>query len=179
MGDNGGVESVRGKLLIAAPSLFDFFRRSVVLMVEHTEEGAFGLVLNRIAETTVGEAVPELGALAGKEEAVRIGGPVGTDAVVVLGEFEDPAESPKQIAGPLGLVDPEGEAEVRRARVYAGHAGWGERQLESELERDAWLVQDADPADPFREADLWPLALQRRGGEYALLATMPEDPSMN
>jgi putative transcriptional regulator len=173
------VDSVRGKLLIAAPSLFDFFRRSVVLMVEHTEDGAFGVVLNRVAEATVAEAVPELADLAGAEEHVRIGGPVGTDAVVVLGEFEDPAESPKPIAGPVGLVDPEGEAEVRRARVYAGHAGWGEGQLESELEREAWLVQEADPEDLFLEGDLWPVALQRRGGEYALLATMPEDPSLN
>jgi putative transcriptional regulator len=175
----GGVESLRGKLLIAAPSLFDFFRRSVVLMVEHTEEGAFGVVLNRIAEATVADAVPELAELAGAEEHVRIGGPVGTDAVVVLGEFDDPSESPKQIAGPVGLVDPEAIADVRRARVYAGHAGWGEGQLESELEREAWLVQEVDPEDPFREEDLWPLALQRRGGEYALLATMPEDPSLN
>ena len=170
---------MRGKLLIAAPSLFDFFRRSVVLMVEHTEDGAFGVVLNRVAEATVAEAVPELADLAGAEEHVRIGGPVGTDAVVVLGEFEDPAESPKPIAGPVGLVDPEGEADVRRARVYAGHAGWGEGQLESELEREAWLVQEPDPEDLFLEGDLWPVALQRRGGEYVLLATMPEDPSLN
>jgi putative transcriptional regulator len=173
------VESLRGKLLIAAPSLFDYFRRTVVLMVEHTEEGAFGVVLNRVAEATVADAVPELAELTGAEEHVRIGGPVGTDAVVVLGEFDDPAKSPKQIAGPVGLVDPEGDAEVRRVRVYAGHAGWGVGQLESELERDAWLVQEPDPEDPFREDDLWPVALQRRGGEYALLATMPEDPSMN
>jgi putative transcriptional regulator len=173
------VESLRGKLLIAAPSLFDFFRRTVVLMVEHTEEGAFGVVLNRVAEATVEDAVPELSDLAGADERVRVGGPVGTDAVVVLGEFEDPEESPKQIAGQVGLVDPEGEAEVHRARVYAGHAGWGEGQLESELEREAWLVQEVDPEDLFLEDDLWPVALQRRGGEYALLATMPEDPSLN
>src|SRR4051812_25246738 len=79
-----GVDSLRGKLLIAAPSLFDFFRRTVVLMVEHTEEGAFGVVLNRPAETTVGEAVPDLAGLTGAEEPVRIGGPVGTDSVVML-----------------------------------------------------------------------------------------------
>jgi putative transcriptional regulator len=174
-----GVDSLRGKLLIAAPSLFDFFRRAVVLMVEHTEEGAFGVVLNRPAETTVGEAVPDLADLTDAEEPVRIGGPVGTDSVVMLGEFEDPEASPKQIVGSLGLVDPGEGGELRQARVYAGHAGWGAGQLESELERDAWLVQDAEPGDPFSDEDLWQLALQRRGGEYALLASMPDDPSMN
>ncbi len=75
-------------------------------MVEHTEEGAFGVVLNRPAETTVGEAVPDLAELTGAEEPVRIGGPVSTDSVVMLGEFEDPDASPKQIVGSLGLVDP-------------------------------------------------------------------------
>jgi putative transcriptional regulator len=173
------VESLRGKLLIAAPSLFDFFRRTVILMVEHTEEGAFGLVLNRDSETTVGEAVPELAEVAGGEEPVRIGGPVGPESVVVLGEFEDPEDSPKLVVGDLGVVDPEDGAALRRARVYAGHSGWGPGQLEEELERDAWLVETASPEDPFSGADIWSLALQRRGGEYALIATMPEDPSLN
>jgi putative transcriptional regulator len=173
------VESLRGKLLIAAPSLFDFFRRTVILMVEHNEEGAFGLVLNRASETTVAEAVPVLSELAGADQPVRIGGPVGPDSVVVLGEFEDPEDSPKIIVGDIGVVDPEDGAELRRARVYAGHSGWGPGQLESELEGDAWLVEPASPEDPFRSDDIWSGALQRRGGEYALLATMPEDPSLN
>ena len=173
------VESLRGKLLIAAPSLFDFFRRTVILMIEHTEEGAFGVVLNRQSETTVGEAVPALAGLAGAEEPIRIGGPVGADSVVILGEFDDPDASPKLVVGDLGVVDPEEESGLRRARVYAGHSGWGPGQLEEELERDAWLVEAASPEDPFSAEDIWSTALQRRGGEYALLATMPEDPSLN
>ena len=76
-------------------------------MVEHGEEGAFGVVLNRLSETTVAEAVPALAELAGPEELVRIGGPVGPESVVVLGEFEDPVESPKLVFGDLGVVDPE------------------------------------------------------------------------
>lgn len=171
--------SLRGKLLIATPSLFDFFRRTVILMVEHTEEGAFGVVLNRASETTVGEAVPALADLAGAEEPVRIGGPVGTESVVILGEFEDPDTSPKLVVGDLGVVDPDDEAALSRVRIYAGHSGWGPGQLEDELEQVAWLVEPASPEDPFRDGDIWSTALQRRGGEYALLATMPEDPSLN
>jgi len=172
-------DSLRGKLLIAAPSLFDFFRRTVILMVEHTDEGAFGIVLNRASESTVGEAVPALAELTGADEPVRIGGPVATDSVVVLGEFEDPDASPKIVVEELGVVDPDDGAELRRARIYAGHAGWGPGQLESELEGEAWLVEPASASDPFRDDDIWSAMLQRRGGEYALLATMPDDPSMN
>jgi putative transcriptional regulator len=172
-------DSLRGKLLIAAPSLFDFFRRTVILMVEHTEEGAFGVILNRVSEATVGEAVPALAGIAGADETIRIGGPVATESVVVLGEFEDPEASPKIIVGNVGVVDPAKGSEVVRARVYAGHSGWGAGQLESEMERDAWLVEPASAEDPFLAEDLWTVALQRRGGGYSLLATMPEDPSLN
>jgi putative transcriptional regulator len=171
--------SLKGRLLIAAPSLYDFFRRAVILMVEHTEEGAFGVVLNRPSETTIGEAVPTLAEVADPADMVRIGGPVGAESVVVLGEFEDPGDSPKIVVGNVGVVDPGEGAQLDRARVYAGHSGWGPGQLESELEREAWLVESARPGDPFRDDDLWVVALHRRGGDYALLATMPEDPSLN
>jgi putative transcriptional regulator len=173
------IESLRGKLLIAAPSLFDFFRRTVILMVEHTEEGAFGVVLNRASETTVGEAVPALADLTGADQPVWIGGPVAAESVVVLGEFLDPAESPKLVIGEVGVVDPELGAELGRVRVFAGHSGWEPGQLEDELERDAWLIEPAITEDVFAEDDVWSQTLQRRGGEYALLATMPEDPSLN
>ncbi|MFN8160716.1 MAG: YqgE/AlgH family protein [Solirubrobacterales bacterium] len=177
--EDQGKESLRGKLLIAAPSLFDFFRRTVVLMVEHGPDGAFGVVLNRDSETTVAEAVPSLAEVLGAEEKVRIGGPVGPESVVLLGQFADPSDSPKIVVGDLGVVDPGEEAELRRARVYAGHSGWSPGQLESELDREAWLVEPASPEDPFFEGDLWEAVLKRRGGEYALLARMPEDPSLN
>src|SRR4028119_2081911 len=100
--DNQAMDSLRGKLLIAAPDLFDFFRRSVILMIEHTEEGAFGVVLNRASETLVTEAVPAVADLAGAGEPVWIGGPVGPQSVVILGEFANPEESPKLVAGNIG-----------------------------------------------------------------------------
>src|SRR6185312_7766363 len=92
VGQNGGMESLRGQLLIASPKIVDpNFRRVVVYMAEHTDEGAMGLVLNRPAETTVPEAVPDLEWLAeGDGEAVWVGGPVSPGAVIVLAEFDDP-----------------------------------------------------------------------------------------
>jgi putative transcriptional regulator len=173
-------ESLRGHLLIAAPSLFDYFRRSVVLVLEHSDEGAMGVVLNRESETRVVEAVPALAPLAEPEELVRIGGPVSPQSVVALGDFEDVDEAGTHVVGSLGTLDPEAENEsLRRVRVYAGYAGWAAGQLDGELEEEAWMVLPAEPDDPFADGDIWSEALRRKGGSYKLLATMPSDPSLN
>jgi putative transcriptional regulator len=66
-----------------------------------------------------------------------------------------------------------------RVRVYAGYAGWGPGQLDGELAEGAWIVQEAEPEDPFRPGDPWSEALERKGGRYRLMATMPADPSLN
>ncbi len=174
------MDSVRGKLLIASPSLGDWFHRTVILMVEHAEVGAFGLVLNRSSETTVDEAVPVLADVAGYDEPVHIGGPVQPDGVVALGEFAEPDLSPKLVVGDVGLVDLEDPPDgLARIRLFAGHAGWGEGQLEGELEAEAWIVAKPEPDDPFSDGDLWAEALRRQGGRYELLSRMPADPSVN
>jgi putative transcriptional regulator len=157
----------------------DWFRRAVILVIEHTEEGAFGLVLNRPSETTVGEAAPELAELIGAEHLIHVGGPVAPNAVTALGEHALPGDSTKLLIEAVGMVDLEHPAEVSRLRVFSGYAGWGPKQLDGELEADAWIVADAHPDDPFAEEDLWSRVLRRKGGEYALLARMPEDPSVN
>ena len=173
-------ESLRGKLLIAAPSLFDYFRRTVVLVLEHSPDGAMGVVLNRESETPVAEAVPVLASYAEPEEVVRIGGPVSPQSVVALGEFDDLDEAGTHVVGSLGTIDPDaGNESLRRVRVYAGYAGWGPGQLDGELEQEAWLVLPALPDDPFADGDIWSEALRRKGGSYRLMATMPADPSLN
>jgi putative transcriptional regulator len=173
-------ESLRGQLLIAAPSLFDYFRRSVVLVLEHSDEGAMGVVLNRESETRVAEAVPALASLAEPEELVRIGGPVSPQSVVALGDFADVEEAGTLVVGSLGTLDPDADNEsLRRVRVYAGYAGWAPGQLDGELEQEAWMVLPARAGDPFANGDIWSEALRRKGGSYKLLATMPADPSLN
>src|SRR3954451_972855 len=144
-------KSLRGHLLIAAPSLFDYFRRTVVLVLEHTPDGAMGVVLGRETETRVADAVPALAELPGADEVVYLGGPVAPESVVAIGDFEDPEDAGTQVIGSLGTLDPDGDHEsLRRLRVFAGYAGWGPGQLDGELEQDAWIVQAADPEDPFR-----------------------------
>jgi putative transcriptional regulator len=173
-------ETLRGQLLIATPSLFDYFRRTVVLVIEHTPEGAMGVVLNRSSETPIADAVPALAELAEGDDVMRLGGPVAPESVVALGDFADPGEAGTTVVGGLGTLDPDGaNASLRRLRVYAGYAGWAAGQLDGELEQEAWIVAAAQPDDPFLEGDLWARVLKRKGGSFALMATMPADPSLN
>jgi putative transcriptional regulator len=173
-------DSLRGQLLIASPSLYDYFRRAVILVIEHSDEGAMGVILNRPSDCTVGEVVPDLAELASGDEIVRVGGPVGERSVVALGHFGDLEEAGTPVFGPVGVLDPDGPASsLRNLRVFAGYAGWSPGQLDDELEQEAWIVAPAEPGDPFYDGDLWPVALQRKGGGFSLLATMPADPSLN
>jgi putative transcriptional regulator len=179
------VDSVRGHLLVAAPSLLDpNFARAVVLVAEHSEEGALGVVLNRPAESRVGDVVPDLTPLVPPEEPVFAGGPVQPGGVMVLAEFDDTEQAALPVDGDLGFVALEADVEAlatRRARAFAGHAGWGPGQLDAELEEEAWFVAPFDREDAFADdpEELWRRALMRKGGAYALVARMPEDPSLN
>jgi putative transcriptional regulator len=181
------VESLKGQLLIASADLFDEnFRRTVVLITEHDDDGALGLVLNRPAQTTVVEAVPGLEPLVDEEDPVYVGGPVDQRSLLVLAEFDDPDESASTIFEDVGFI--RGDADIpliagaiRRARVFAGYAGWTAGQLDAELEAEGWILADPEREDVFGATDgeLWSEVLRRKGGPYALLATMPPDPSLN
>ena len=176
--------SLRGKLLIASPALLDpNFARTVVLITEHNEEGAMGVVLNRPSETEVGEVAPELGAIVAAEP-VFIGGPVQPQALVVLAEFNEPSIAAWVLVADVGFVAAEPdelEQAIRRGRVYAGYSGWGSGQLEGELAEDAWIVEPPMPAELFADdpEQLWQDVLARKGGQFTLIARMPDDPSMN
>jgi len=158
----------------------------VVLIVEHSEAGALGLVLNRPSESTVIEAVPQLADLVDGDDEVLVGGPVGQSAVIVLADFENPADAAMiafDSVGVLGGGEEEGEptSGLRHARVFAGHSGWGPGQLDGELERGDWILEPAQHSDAFTEepGELWAEVLSRKGGSYALIARMPVDPSVN
>jgi putative transcriptional regulator len=181
------MDSLKGQLLLASPGLFDpNFRRAVVLITEHNDEGAAGLVLNRPSETPVADAVPDLVPLVGDEEPVYVGGPVQESAVLVLAEFDDPDDAALLVVDDVGFVPGDGDfgliaASTRRARVFAGYAGWGPGQLEAELEESSWIVESSTGPSLFPEADddLWARVLRDKGGLYRVVAMMPDDPSLN
>ena len=178
----------KGRLLVASPSLSDpNFRRAVVLLLEHSDEGALGLVLNRPTPLVAREALP--GTLAESmpdDERVYQGGPVQPEAVIVLADFTDTTLAASVAFDRVGIVDPDADASrlggaVRAIRAYGGYAGWGEGQLEQEIAEEAWI--DASPAseDVFGDDPdgLWSRVLERKGGAWRLIARMPENPSVN
>ncbi len=180
-------ESLTGQLLLASPTLSDpNFARSVVLIGVHSEEGAMGVVLNRPSAVTVGEVVPQLEAALDGGDPVFKGGPVQPESLVLLAEFIDPAPAGLLVLGRIGFPAPDADLDeladaTARGRVFAGYAGWGEGQLDAELDQGDWFVQAAEPDDVFSETpeDLWSRVLTRKGGSYALVARMPMDPSVN
>ncbi len=182
------MQSLRGNLLLAGPGLVDpNFRRSVVLVGEHGEQGAMGVILNRASPVSVADAVPPLAELAEPEDLVYVGGPVQPQAIVVLGDFGEPDEAATLVLGSIGFLPAELEsaedvASLTRIRVFAGYAGWAPGQLEAEIEEEAWIVEPALPDDVFtdRPDGLWSRVLRRRGGfENLVLALMPSDPRAN
>jgi len=184
---NAFVESLRGQLLVAGPDLLDpNFRRSVLLVGEHGEEGAMGVILNRPSPVSVADAVPPLAELVDDADLVHVGGPVQPQAIVVLGDFRNPGEAAALVLGSIGFLPGEIETaadvgSLARARVFAGYAGWGPGQLESEIAEASWILEPALPEDVFTEEpdQLWSTVLRRKGGAFAVLALMPPDPSRN
>ena len=180
-------DSLAGQLLLASPSLRDpNFVRTVVLIGVHNEEGAMGVVLNRPSTVTVREAVPQLEPAVDELEPVYVGGPVQPTSVVCLAEFVDPSLAELLVLGRIGFPAPDADLEqlaeaTARRRVFAGFAGWGEGQLDAEVDHGDWIAEPALPEDVFTDVPtkLWSRVLTRKGGSYALIARMPTNPSVN
>jgi putative transcriptional regulator len=184
-----------GRLLVATPLLGDpNFRRAVVLVVEHEpEEGTLGVVLNRPTEVPVAQVLRPWTELVTGPAVVFRGGPVAPDSAVALalvpGDDEPLGWRPldgNPLMSRIGLVDldapPEILApEIASFRIFAGYAGWGSGQLQAEIDEGAWYVLAGEPADAFAPQPelLWPDVLRRQGGDLAMVATFPDDPSAN
>lgn len=185
----GQVHSLAGRLLVATPGLADpNFRRTVVLVLRHDDEGALGVVLNRPLPVPTGEALPSWHDAVTPPASLFQGGPVGLDGALGIATVVPSAEDARvdRLAGPFGLVDldadpADGLPGVTGVRVFVGYAGWSADQLEGEVAAGDWYVLDAQPGDvttPEPEL-LWRRVLRRQGGTLAIVSTYPEDPSLN
>ncbi|GAA3835636.1 YqgE/AlgH family protein [Sphaerisporangium flaviroseum] len=185
-----------GGLLVATPLLDDpNFRRGVVLVLEHDEDGGtLGVMLNRPSEVTVTQVLPSWDSLVSGPPVLFEGGPVQTDSALALASVpsgQEPLGWRRLHAGAsavskLGTVDldapPEILAgEITQMRIFAGYAGWTAGQLEAEIREGSWYVVEAEPGDTFdsRPANLWRSVLRRQRGELAFVATCPDDPKLN
>ncbi len=177
-----------GRLLVATPLIGDpTFERTVVLLLAHGDEGAFGLVVNRPSDTSVLEVAAPWADRAAAPGVVFVGGPVTRDTVIgvaALGPVAGPGYSP--VVGGIGTVDlnePPGAVhhDGPGVRLFAGSAGWAPGQLEDEIREGAWWPVDAEPGDPFAgdPAGLWAAVLRRQPGQVAWFANCPTDPSAN
>lgn len=180
------MESLRGKLLISSAGLYDSnFRHTVVLVGEHNSDGALGVILNRALDVLVQDAIPGLGRLVPEGTVLYEGGPVRPTGAVLLAELRNLALAGVPVFGSIGFltgeVSDEVAADVVRARVYAGYAGWGPGQLEAEVAAGGWIVEPAREDDVFTNSPdtLWSEVLERKGGEYRQISRIPYDPSMN
>ena len=173
-------EGYAGQLLVATPVLLDpNFYRTVVLMLQHDDEGSVGVVLNRPSVETVADHLPAWGARAAAPGVVNYGGPVEPEVAIGLSltsEGEETGVPGLSIIDLSGDPAPDGPA----VQIYSGYAGWGSGQLESELATGSWYVVQAAPDDPFgADENLWVRVLRRQDGPLAIVSTFPEDVSLN
>lgn len=176
----------RGRLLVATPRLADSnFDRTVVFMLEHTEDGALGLVLNRPLAVDLDETLPEWARYCAAPATVFGGGPVQPQAAFCLARVREarPSESFTPVLGDVGIVDlghapDDVPGEVVTSRVFAGYAGWSPAQLEQELAEHAWWVIDADPSDAMTPDpdSLWRRVLRRQRSRLSWWRPTPTTP---
>ncbi len=179
-----------GKLLVAAPVLTDpHFDRTVILMIDHSDDGALGLVLNRPTNTAVFDAIEPWAAVTSEPLVLFGGGPVQPEAAFCLALVTDPevaGSSWSPIVGRLGMADLDRdpfdfEEGVALARLFVGYAGWSSGQLEQELREEAWFVCDAQANDALSDDPdgLWQAVLRRQTSPLAWVAQYPDDPNDN
>ncbi len=182
------IELAPGVLLVAPPMLADpNFWRAVVLLCEHTDEGSFGLILNRHVSLEMTDVVEEL---ASYSAPIHIGGPVQVNTLHFLHRLGD------DLYGGVNLFDDvfwggefeqlqeivaDGSPGLEGLRFYLGYAGWTTEQLEEEVDAGGWIITRPDVDLVFTDdpANLWRKTLRRMGGEYSVLANFPDDPRMN
>jgi putative transcriptional regulator len=183
------MESLAGQFLLASPQLLDpNFVHGVILMIQHDDQGALGLVLNRPTSKLVCELWQQVGeSPCESQRPVHLGGPV-SGPLMALHTIENLAEieivpglffaAKKQNLDQLVRRDED------RCKVFIGHAGWGPGQLENELAQGAWRVTQATIPDVFDDIeDLWQRLLRRAEGiflpELLKIKHIPQDPTMN
>lgn len=177
-----------GILLIADPFLKDpNFLRTVVFLCDHKDEGSFGFVLNRKYENTLDEMMPEL---EGYKAPVYYGGPVQLDTIHFLHQY--PEEIPDSVEVTKGIywggnletviqLIKNDQLDFRKIRFYIGYSGWGDGQLQNEMEEKTWLTSKATKKIVFHPdyKQIWKDSLKQMGGDYEMMINFPIDPQLN
>lgn len=178
----------RGRILISEPFLYDFFfKRSVILLAEHNEEGTFGVIVNKPLKAKFNDVIRDFPKF---NSRVYLGGPVQNDSLFFIHTLGDQVEGSAEILPGLywggdverikeminlGVLQPDD------IRFYIGYSGWGPQQLEDELNRNSWAVSNIGVKKLFKTkpGDLWSASLEGLGEGYAHWTNFPDDPVLN
>ncbi len=181
-------ENLTGRLLVAAPHMFDpNFTRGVVLVCDDNEQGALGLIVNRPTDSEVFDYLPDWAFLVAEPAVVFEGGPVEREVAIGLATCTDghPPNGYTRIIEGLGLLDlgsdPAAATGIELLRIFSGYSGWEAGQLDEEIAAGGWIVVPSEPGDGFSltPTGLWHATLRRQGGRLAVYANFPRDPNLN
>ena len=173
------IDSHEGKLLIATPRLVDpNFYRSVVLVLQHDDDGCVGVVLNRETDQSVEDHLPEWASRS--RTRVHFGGPVEPEVAIGLGLTETGMSTGLDGLKMIDFGSPPPDDLSSDITVYSGYSGWGTDQLEAEIVSGSWYVAEAVPKDPFDDPEeQWRRVLRRQTGFLSLVASYPDDIHLN
>ncbi|MCK9613076.1 MAG: YqgE/AlgH family protein [Bacteroidales bacterium] len=190
---DSNIKPAQGTILISEPFLKDFyFKRSIILLAEHNEEGTFGLVLNKPTELKLSDVMKNEKNLFPDDfdSLLYIGGPVKTDSLFFIHTRNDLIENSIKIMNGIywgGKIDTvnrliqNGELKADEIRFYIGYSGWAPKQLEEELRIHSWVVSKASAAFLLKNTseNLWTNAVKKLGKEYLEWVNYPIDPQLN
>jgi len=177
-----------GKILISEPFMYDYyFKRAVILLAEHNEDGSFGVIINKPMAVDFGEVIKDFPDYKTK---IYLGGPVKTDSLFFIHTLGEAIDDSMPIVEGLywgGDIDQVKEmillkqANDSNLKFYIGYSGWMPKQLDTELKRDSWAVSTIN-SDLVMKSDsdnLWKNSLLKLGGDYKMWTKYPTEPTMN
>ena len=177
-----------GRILVSEPFLMDsYFKRTVILLGEHGDQGTVGFILNKPTELALNDALEDFPPF---DVPLYFGGPVQTETIHFLHTIGKKLEGSKEILPGifwggslemLKLMIETNQVSTDSIRFFAGYSGWEPQQLEDELNGRTWLIFNGQKDFAFsnKPDDLWGDVLRSMGSQYAVLANFPENPSLN
>lgn len=182
------LEPKKGRLLISDPFLPDpYFKRSVVLLVDHNEKGSLGFILNKPLEISLGDTELKID---NGQFSMHFGGPVQSTDLFYIHNKGEQVEGSSAVkdglfwGGDFKIIEAmikDGTLRENDIRFFVGYSGWEANQLDKEIKEDSWLVHETDLTDIFHSdsENLWKNILRELDSEISILSTFPEDPNMN
>jgi len=182
------IEPKQGRVLISEPFLSDiYFKRSIVFLTEHNEQGTVGFVLNKPVRIPVNEVLEDFPEI---EAEISLGGPVGTNTVHYIHTLGDIIPNSVRVykniywGGDFETVKDlikSGVVKKDQIRFFVGYAGWKPNQLENEISENSWVIAELAPNIIMEsiDDDIWKETLKEMGKKYKLWANFPENPGMN